>query len=153
LYLWLWKQSRWWPQLIHLNCYNVIELDDDKSEIMMKLNQLTYLTISTTRLIFDKFREFFMNISSKLKVLVVEINCSDHNYLNATEYEESIVQDTSFLNKFVFWYSDIIDRNFEIQTYHMSKNYFTSSFWINRNWLFKLVFKNNKIVYFIRPKK
>jgi len=142
------------PRLTHLCCFNVIESEDDiKSETLMKLNNLRHLTISTNYLEFDKFEKFIVKLSSQLRILNIKINCANTNYLNGARWEHLISQHIPYLNKFLFCYTEVIDNDFEITPCHALVNHFTSSFYLKRQWIFRIFIKNDKIIYLMRPSR
>ncbi|CAF2840285.1 unnamed protein product, partial [Rotaria sp. Silwood2] len=140
------------PRLSHLHCFNIIESNYDmKSELMIKLNNLTHLTMTLYNLEFDEFEEFLLKLCSQLQLLNVKIESIDENYLNADRWERFISKNMTSLIKFIFRYSDTIDDEFEINFYHSLINRFTSSFWIDRKWIFKLLTKDDELIYSISP--
>ncbi|CAF4767387.1 unnamed protein product, partial [Rotaria sp. Silwood2] len=84
-------------------------------------------------------------------LLNVKIERIDENYLNADRWERFISKNMTSLIKFIFRYSDTIDDEFEINFYHSLINRFTSSFWIDRKWIFKLLTKDDELIYSISP--
>jgi hypothetical protein len=140
------------PRLSYLNCFNIIDSDDNiKSELMIKLNNLVRLTIALYDLEFNEFEEFLMKLCSQLQLLNVKIHCFDESYLDAERWERLISQNMTLLNKFIFSYTDTIDDDFYISPYHLLINGFISSFWINRKWIFKLLAHDDELTYSIRP--
>jgi hypothetical protein len=131
------------PRLSRLYCFNLIEPDDDddniKSELMIKLNNLTYLKMSLYNIDFNELEEFLLKLCSRLKLFNVKIQSMDENYLDADRWERFISQNMPSLNIFIFRYSDTIDDDFQMTDYHSLISCFTSSFWIDRKWIFKLL--------------
>ncbi|UJR23401.1 hypothetical protein I4U23_026409 [Adineta vaga] len=139
------------PKLSHLSCSCLIESNNDiKSETVINLNDLTHLTVVIAQINFNEFEEFLLKLCSRLQILNVKIHSSDKNYLNSDKWEKLISQKITSLNKFFFSYTDIIHGNFNI-TSHPLLNDFTSSFWINRKWIFKLLAHDDELTYTIRP--
>ncbi|UJR23400.1 hypothetical protein I4U23_026408 [Adineta vaga] len=139
------------PKLSHLSCDHLIESNNDiKSETVINLNDLTHLTVVIAQINFNEFEEFLLKLCSRLQILNVKIHSSDKNYLNSDKWEKLISQKITSLNKFFFSYTDIIHGNFNI-TSHPLLNDFTSSFWINRKWIFKLLAHDDELTYTIRP--
>ncbi|CAF1441613.1 unnamed protein product [Rotaria sordida] len=56
-----------------------------------------------------------------------------------------------YLKKFLFYYADDINDDFQITPCHKLINHFISPFWINKNWIIRIIIDNNKIIYLIRP--
>lgn len=140
------------PRLLHLHCFNIIESKDhSKSELMIKLPSLTHLTMTLYNLEFDEFEKFLLKLCSQLQLFDVKIKSRDRSYLNADRWERFISQNMTSLIKFIFRYSDIIDDEFELSFYHSLINRFTSFFWIDRKWFFKLFIEEDELIYSIRP--
>ncbi|CAF2033047.1 unnamed protein product [Rotaria magnacalcarata] len=118
---------------------------------MIKLHSLTHLTMTLYNLEFDDFEEFLLKLCSPLQLFDAKIKSRDRSYLNADRWERFISQNMTSLIRFTFRYSDIIDDEFELTFYHSLINRFTSSFWIDRKWFFKLFIKENELIYSIRP--
>ncbi len=126
------------PRLSRLYCFNLIQPDDDdgniKSELMIKLNNLTYLKMSLYNIDFNELEEFLLKLCFQLKLFNVKIRNMDENYLDADRWERFISQNMPSLNIFIFRYSS-----------------FTSLFWIDRKWIFKLLIEEDELIYSIRP--
>jgi hypothetical protein len=97
------------------------------------------------------FLGFFFKLFSQLKVLTITINCSDNIYLNGFRSEQFIKHDMIYLNRFIFCYTDDINDDFEITTYHKLINNFLSSFWIDKRWIFRIIIDDDNIFYITRP--
>ncbi|CAF4272365.1 unnamed protein product [Rotaria sordida] len=104
-------------------------------QILMTLPNLIHITLCLYDIDFDEFKQFIIQISSQLKCLSVTIQCSDKSYLD----------DLSF------YYTDVINDDFEINPYHALINRFTSSFWIQRQWIFRILVADDEVIYVIRP--
>jgi hypothetical protein len=143
------------PRLSRLYCFNLIQPDDDddniKSELMIKLNNLTYLKMSLYNIDFNELEEFLLKLCFQLKLFNVKIRNMDENYLDADRWERFISQNMPSLNIFIFRYSDTIDDDFQMTDYHSLISSFTSSFWIDRKWIFKLLIEEDELIYSIRP--
>ncbi|CAM4822183.1 unnamed protein product [Rotaria magnacalcarata] len=140
------------PRLSHLHCFNIIESkDQSKSELMIKLHNLTHLTMTLYNLEFDELEEFLLKLCSQLQLFHVKIESRDRSYLNADRWERFISQNMPSLIKFIFRYTDTIDDEFELTFYHSLINRFSSSFWIDRKWVFKLFIEEDELIYSIRP--
>jgi hypothetical protein len=139
------------PQISHLSCGCLIKSNNNiKSEMVVKLNDLIHLTVVIGDIDFHEFEEFLLKLCSQLQILNVKIHYSDKSYLNANRWEQLISQKMTSLNKFFFSYTVIIHGNFNI-TAHPLLNDFTSSFWINRKWVFKVLAHDDELTYSIRP--
>jgi hypothetical protein len=138
------------PRLTHLNCSTLEKPDDE--DISFKLSNLTHLTLRIYYINFIEFEIFLLALCSQLKFLNVDILCNDESYLDADRWERLISHNILSLNKFIFCYSDCI-HDFEIKPNHALINRFTSTFWIQRNWIFKIALDRNHLDYSIRPYK
>jgi hypothetical protein len=140
------------PRLSHLFCFNIIEPHYHiKSELIVKLNSLTHLTLTLYNFEFDEFEEFLLKLDSPLQLLNVKIECVDRSYLDADRWERFISQNLTSLIKFIFRYTDTIDDKFEITFGHSLISRFTSSFWIDRKWFFKFLIEDDELIYSIHP--
>jgi hypothetical protein len=100
----------------------------------------------------DDDLEIFSNkLCSSLRIL--SINCSENIiYLDAHRWERLILNCYPQLEKFYFTYDHInIDNQSEI--YSEQVNQFSSSFWIERKWIFDIKIDNALIKYMIYPSK
>jgi hypothetical protein len=137
------------PRLLYLNC-SFIDKADDEIEFLVpwKLSNLTHLTIGTFYVNFDEIEMFLLALCSQLKFLEIDIRLSkDENCIDADRWEQLISQHMPLLDKFIFSYSDT-----DIKCNHMLINRFTSSFWIQRNWLLKISLWRQNVDYSIQPK-
>jgi hypothetical protein len=141
------------PRLSHLHCFNInkSEYNDIKSTLMIKLNNLTHLAMTLYNLKFDEFEEFLLKLCSKLKLLNIKIQSMDENYLDVDRWERLVSRNMTSLTKFSFRYSDTIDEDFQITVRHPLINRFTSSFWIHRKWIFRLLIEEDELIYSVRP--
>ena len=142
------------PQLSHLSCSNLIESHYDmKSKESIKSKNLTHLTIITHSLTFDIFQEFFTRLFPQLTLLIMTINDTDNNYLNGSQWEYLITKHMPHLNKFVFRYNGVVNEDFQIRSYHEFINGFQSSFYVQRQWIFRIFVDNDQIIYSLRPQR
>jgi len=95
---------------------------------------------------FNELRTFSTKIPSNLKIL--SVNCSKNIiFLDAHRWEQIILNSYPQLEKFYFTYSD---RNTD-QIYSGSINPFSSSFWIQRKWVFKVQIEGTEVRYLVYP--
>ena len=141
------------PRLSHLYCSNVVQSDNEiKFDVLMKLTNLIHLTVGIiNELDFDEFEECLVKLCSQLKLFKVTIRHSNRNFLDSDRWKQLILQYMPHLNRFIFCYIDVIDDDFQMDPCHSLINGFTSSFWIDRKWIFKILVENDKLVYLIRP--
>ncbi|CAF1493698.1 unnamed protein product [Rotaria sordida] len=137
------------PKLRHLY---FMHAEDDNSNIENILPMtLTHLTVCLYDVTFDEFEMFITKIYSKLKVLYISIKSEDIVYFNAARWEQFILQYLPQLEKFNFIYSEHINFENESPSYFDESNQFTSSFWIERRWLFEAEIDVEEIIYSVRP--
>jgi hypothetical protein len=110
-----------------------------------------HLTVVIDEIDSNEFEEFLLKLCSQLQFLNVTIHSSDKSYLNANRCERLISQKMTSLNKFFFSYTDIIHGNFNVTSSHLLLNGFTSLFWIDRQWIFKLLIQRDELIYLIHP--
>ena len=75
----------------------------------------------------------------------------DITFLNAYRWKRLILNNFSQLEKFYLKYYDRMDNNNQYPIYSGEVNQFSSSFWIERNWIFDVEIKFMDIAYIIRP--
>ncbi|CAF3608334.1 unnamed protein product [Rotaria sp. Silwood1] len=139
------------PQLRHLY---FMHTEDDNSNIESILPMtLTNFSVCMYDVTFDEFEMFISKIYSKLKVLYIITYFEDIVYLNAARWEQFILQYLPQLEKFNFEYYEHIDYENESPSYFDEPNQFTSSFWIERRWLFEAKIDVEDIMYSVRPYK
>jgi hypothetical protein len=100
---------------------------------------------------FRECEQFLLKLCSRLKLFNVNIRNTDENYLDANRWERLISQHMPSLEIFIFRYSDTIDDDFQMSDYHSLTSCFTSSFWIDQKWIFKLLIEEDELIYSIRP--
>jgi len=142
------------PHLQHLICERLVEKDDIyKEEIQLTLPKLTYMSIGSCDIEFDKFEMFIKKISSQLQVLRLETS-SYTAYLNANRWKQLIKKHMPVLSEFHFDYHVHADDSFEdMIPNHEAINQFTSPFWIERYWFFEFKDSIDQAVYSIHPYK
>ncbi|CAF4555508.1 unnamed protein product [Rotaria socialis] len=101
----------------------------------------------------DHKLEIFSNKScSNLKIL--SISCSQNIILlDAHRWEHFILHYYPELEKFYFIYYDGIDNDNQYEIYSGGINQFSSTFWIERKWIFNVKIDNTDIEYMICPYK
>ncbi|CAF0884045.1 unnamed protein product [Rotaria sordida] len=101
----------------------------------------------------DHELEIFSNkLCTNLKIL--SINCSQNIiFLDAHRWEQLILHYYPQLEKFYLTYYDGINNNNQYPIYTGPVNQFSSSFWIQRKWIFYVKIDNTNIKYSIYPYK
>jgi len=119
----------------------------------MTLSNLTHLSIHVYNLTFDTFEIFINKLYAKLKFLYVKTDSQDITYLVANRWEHLILQYLPQLERFCLQYHEYIDDDFIFPTYLGEVNQFTSSFWIERQWLLEVEIDFEYIIYSIQSYK
>ena len=106
---------------------------------------------------YEELELFIIKIGSQLRVMRI-IASHDPTYLDANRWERLISHHIPHLHKFHFRHHQYSSRRFVATDYDTLIQRFTSSFWIERQWIFQLQInkdlKNvNEIIYSIRPQK
>lgn len=121
-------------KLSRLTCECLLDTDFySLLENSLRIFNLTFCSIRTCYLTFDKFEIFIKKISSQLRVLHLT-PYDDINYFDADRWERLISQFMPYLHTFQFKYSDAMLGGLKLKSYHMSIHRFTSSFWIEKRW-------------------
>lgn len=95
---------------------------------------------------------FSTQLYSNLKIL--SISCSQNIiFLDAHRWEQIISRYYPQLEKFYFIYYDRMDNDNQYQIYSGGLNLFSSSFWIERKWIFNIEINNTDIKYMIYPSR
>ncbi|CAM4824995.1 unnamed protein product [Rotaria magnacalcarata] len=99
-----------------------------------------------------KLKIFSNKSCSNLKIL--SISCSQNIiFLDAHRWEHFILHYYPQLEKFYFPYYDRIDNDNQYEIYSGRINQFSSTFWIERKWIFNIKIDNTVIEYMICPYK
>ncbi|CAF2975458.1 unnamed protein product [Rotaria sp. Silwood2] len=142
------------PQLCHLNFMQTKKLHPNTDIISpITLSNLKHLSIHAHHLKFDEFEIFISQISSTLKVLFLSTESEDINYLDAILWEQLILKYMPQIEKFDLRYYETIYEDFESPTYFNEPHHFSTSFWIERQWIFEAEISGSAIIYAIRPYK
>jgi hypothetical protein len=89
-----------------------------------------------------------------LKVLhfTVRSGYKDGSYLDATRWEQLILQDLPQLKEFEFEYYQYASDN-EVKRSYDEHNRFTSAFWLQRQWIYEVMIDDEQFIYSINPYK
>ncbi len=117
------------------------------------LSNLTDLSIYGDDITFNEFEMFITKIHPKLKVLSLRSQAKDMNYLNADRWEQFIMKYLPQLEKFHLTYCMCFTYDERISEYVGESNPFTSTFWIERQWLLEAEISLDKVIYSIQPYK
>jgi hypothetical protein len=136
------------PELYHLSIQQQSKVD---MILPIRLANLTYLSIDMGHLDYDKVMEFIKKLSSNLKVFHLTIQSFDIMYVTSNLWEEFIIEYLPYLEKFYLNYCEPILYDNQSRKYHWKENQFTSSFWIERKWIFEAEIDTHEINYSIHP--
>jgi hypothetical protein len=117
------------------------------------LANLTYISIHLYNIRFNRFELFIQKMPSTLKVLCVITQVQDITYLYGYRWEELIQEYLPQLENFSLKYIEYIDEDFVFPVYLEELNQFSSSFWIERQWIFETEIDYEHILYSIRSYK
>jgi hypothetical protein len=134
------------PQLHRLTCKR---LSDSESTFTSKLFNLTYISINNCDFNFDEFEIFIKQICSKLQVMRFINQSNDTAYLDADRWKRLILQYIPDLSKFNFQFFENLSTSHTFTSYHTRMNQFTTTFWIERQWIFELEINFGQIIYSI----
>ncbi|CAF1370837.1 unnamed protein product [Rotaria sordida] len=125
------------------------------SNIMVLLSSITlanlkwiYLNLSQTT--FNELEIFITKIFPNLKSLSI-IKSEDITFLDAHRWEQLILNYFPQLEKFYLIYDDYVDNEQKYPIYTRRPNQLSSSFWIERQWLFEAEVRYTHIEYTIHP--
>ncbi len=99
------------------------------------------------------FEIFINKLNSNLNILSLNIIPEDIDYLDANRWERFILNNLPQLEKFYFTYAAHFEENSQPLTYLEKRDQFSSSFWLERQWILETEIKFDKIIYSILPYK
>ncbi|CAF4494271.1 unnamed protein product [Rotaria sp. Silwood2] len=103
---------------------------------LFTVNNLTHVSLTLDHLLFDQFETLVKNYLSQVKVLHISSNY-DSTYINAIRWENLILSHMSYLQILDLQHIyDIVYRNNQALMHENIFQYFTSPFWIERQWFF-----------------
>ncbi len=139
------------PRLRYLYSYiNEKKRPSTRTMLPMTLSNLTrlYLYLSAT---LDETELFMRKLNVKLKILYIKHLSENIAFLDAHRWEQIISQCFPDLKKFHLYYSDRINKDHQYPIYSGELNQFSSSFWIERKWVFNIKLTSEDIIYSISP--
>ncbi|CAF1476369.1 unnamed protein product [Rotaria sordida] len=113
------------------------------------LNNLNSIYLDLRQTTFNVLEIFITKKFPNLKSLFIA-GSNDINFLDAYRWEQFILNNFSQLEKFYFVYDDLLDNEEKYRRFTGKSNQFSSSFWIERQWLFEVEIKDTDIEYIIR---
>jgi hypothetical protein len=136
------------PQLRRLRLCYITGTDSNIRTITpMILSNLSCISINPYQKTFDELETIITKICSNLKILRI-IASDDTSFLDARRWEQLILRYFPDLEKFHLYYHDRIDQHL---TYSGRSNQFSSSFWIERQWVLEAEIVGGNIMYSICP--
>jgi hypothetical protein len=134
------------PHLRRLTCQRLF---NSESAFSSTLSNLTHISINECNFNFDEFEIFIKQICSKLQVMRFINRSNDTAYLDADRWERLILQYVPNLSTFDFQFFENLSTFHSFTSYHTRMNRFTTSFWIERRWIFAIEINLSKIIYSI----
>ncbi|CAF3731105.1 unnamed protein product [Rotaria sordida] len=138
------------PKLRRLTVHKIKTNDSNitilSSMILANLNSI-YLDLHQTT--FNVLETFITKKFPNLKSLFIA-SSNDITFLHAYRWEQLILKNFPQLEKFYFIYDDLLDNEEKYPRFTGRSNQFSSSFWIERQWLFEAEIKDTDIEYTIR---
>ncbi|CAF1181182.1 unnamed protein product [Rotaria sordida] len=116
------------------------------------LANLQSISLDLCQARFNELELFITKIFSNLKSLSI-IGSRDITFLNAYRWKQLILNHFSQLEKLYLTYYDRMDNNNQYPIYTGRVNQFSSSFWIQRKWIFHVQIKGIYNKYMIYPYK
>jgi len=142
------------PQLCRLNFTDAYDNNANIGMMLpITLSDLTHLSICIHFTAFDTFEIFMRKFYSKLKILHVNISLENPTYLDSDRWEPLILEYLPQLEKFYLTYYSKFGEGCGTPIYMGPANKFSSSFWIERRWIFECECHPYQIIYSIRPYK
>ncbi|CAF0874130.1 unnamed protein product [Adineta steineri] len=140
------------PRLTHLYCYTILDFKLTNSiDIFTKLNNLVLFNLCTMDLSCNLCQALLSKLPLQLKILSVTVSDRDISYLDANRWEELIRKNMPNLERFTLCLQEKMDERFQITNYHKTiPNYFLP-FWMEKEWIFRIVVEDDKIDYDIFP--
>ncbi len=134
------------PKLRRLTARKVKTNNSNLKISSIQLNDLKLLSLNLCQTTFDQLEKFCQKLFSNLNLLKI-ITSNDITYIDAYQWEQFILNSFPRLEKFYFFYYDRAD----FPIIPGKQNQFSSSFWIQRKWLFEVELNYYDIQYAIRP--
>lgn len=123
------------PNLKHLSC-EISTLNTAQVHLSVISLNLISICLKLENTSFDEFQWLISGFSHQLRVLRLSTE-HDLEFLNADRWQQFILGQMPYLNRFDLQHQLVIDESIEgYQMYHSLINKFRSSFWTDRNWFF-----------------
>ncbi|CAF4190865.1 unnamed protein product [Adineta steineri] len=141
------------PNVRYLKLLNFIAIDNLNTIEPIKLINLTKLSMIICQMTFDQFEIVIKKMGLNLKILSLNIRHEDMAYLNAKRWEYFLQENLSQLEKLYFKKTVYFSDDYETPMYLGEQNEFSSIFWIERRWIFKVENDSGHLIYSIQPYK
>jgi hypothetical protein len=142
------------PQLYHLYILEIINTDSiikiSPSTVLANLNSIC---MDLCEITFNQLETFIKNLPVTLKALSFSVQSQDITFLDAHRWKQLILRCFPQLEKFYLKYYDRMDNNNQYPIYSGTLNQFSSSFWIERQWVFKAEIIDKDIKYLVYPNR
>ena len=127
-----------------------MEFNEDR---FIQLPKLVHFSCLLWNIDFDEFEKYLLKTCSQLKVLTVVLADCNGDFLDSYRWERLIEKHITQLNRFVLNHTELFDQDFHLDPVHRLIKAFTSSFWVDHQWIFRLSIQQNQLTYLIIPYK
>ncbi|CAF1520457.1 unnamed protein product, partial [Adineta steineri] len=141
------------PNVRYLKFLNPVDENNLNIIEPIKLIYLTKLSIEIYEMTFDEFEILIKKFEINLKILSLDIKDEDMSYLNAKRWECFLQENLSQLEKFYFKKTVHFSEDYQTPMYLGEQNEFSSTFWLERKWIFKVENDFEHLIYSIQPYK
>ncbi|CAF1365485.1 unnamed protein product [Rotaria sordida] len=138
------------PKLRRLTAHKIETKNFNAKVSSIELNNLKSLYLNVFQTTFNQLEIFLSKINSNLNLLTIA-GSNDIAYLDAYRWEHLILNSFPQLEKFYLIYNDQLNDEENSPIFSGKQNQFSSSFWIQRKWLFEVEITYTDIQYTIRP--
>jgi hypothetical protein len=143
------------PRLCYLTCKSIHKSAVKTRDVSINLFNLKYISFDNHNAYFNEFEIFFKQIHSQIQVLRFK-TYENWDFVDANRWKQLISYHMPHLHRFYFQCSVTFD--YELRSYQkQDRSYgFTSSFWIERQWIFELKTdvskaRRREMIYLIHP--
>ncbi|CAF1156051.1 unnamed protein product [Adineta steineri] len=142
------------PQLRHLYCRRVVELDGKfTNDLSMKLPHLKSIYFEEFFSSFDEFEVFIKEICSQLQIFKIGI-LWNKTYLDGNRWEELVKEYMPQLKEFYLHFTQDIDDDRKTNLIDSTDgfiNRFNSPFWFERKWFREIQVYCDEMIFSIHP--
>ncbi|CAF1682979.1 unnamed protein product, partial [Adineta ricciae] len=142
------------PKVRHLKFLNPIDAENFNTiEQPIQLKNLTKFSMDIYRMTFDEFEQFMKKFASNLTNLSLNIQHEDMSYLNAKRWENFLRANLPQLDKFYLKKTVYFADDYPTPMYLGEQNEFSSTYWLEKRWIFKVENDFENLIYSIKPYK